>query len=83
MLGLAAGFVHGRRVGVDVRAERDAQAGTFVGVAAPLRVVLVPALFLAVPLAAETAADDGKIDAVVFGFFPVDCALIFRYINAF
>ena len=83
MLGLAAGFVLGRRVGVDVRAERDALAGTFVGVAAPLRVVLVPALFLAVPLAAEAAADDGKIDAVVFGLFPVDCALIFRYINAF
>ena len=82
VVGLGAGFLLIGGVGVQVHPERDAQPRAFVGVAPPLVVVLGPAFLLAVPLAAETAADDGKVDAGGLGFLPVDFALVFGHVDA-
>ena len=82
VVGLAAGLLHRRGVGIKVRAERDAQPGAFVGVAPPLGGILRPVFLLAVPLAAEAAADDGKVDAGSLGLFPVDLALELGYVHA-
>ena len=71
VVGLTAGLLHRRRVGVEIGAEGDAQPGTLVSVAPPVGVVLGPVFLLAVPLAAVTAADDGKVDAGGLGLFPV------------
>ena len=80
---LAAGFLHRGGVGVKVHAERDAQPGAFVGVAAELRVVLVPVFLLSVPLAAKAAAQDGVVDPGGFCLFPVHLALIAGHVHAF
>ena len=75
VVGLTAGLLHRRRIGVEIGAEGDAQPGTLVSVAPPVGVVLGPVFLLAVPLAAVTAADDGKVDAGGLGLFPIHLAL--------
>ena len=82
MVGLAAGLLHRCRVGVEIGAERDAQPGTFVGIAPPLRVILRPVFLSAVPLTAEAAADDRKVDTGRLGGLPVDLSLKFGDIHA-
>ena len=81
MVGLPPGVLLGDGVGVQVAPEGDAQPGTFVRVAPPLGVVLV-VVPLAVPLVAESAAQNGKVDAGGLGFLPVHLALVFGHINA-
>ena len=82
VVGLAAGFLHRGGVGVKVHAKRDAQAGALVGVAAELRVVLVPVFLLPVPFAAKATAQNGVVDTGGLGLFPVDLALIARHVHA-
>ena len=81
MVGLPPGVLLGGGVGVQVAPEGDAQPGTFVRVAPPLGVVLI-VVSLAVPLVAEAAAQNGKVNAGGLGLLPVHLALIFGHINA-
>lgn len=81
VVGLAAGLLHRRCVGVEIGAERDAQPGAFIGIAPPLRVILRPVFLGAVPLTAEAAADDCKVDTGRLGGLPVDLSLKFGDIH--
>ena len=81
MGGLAAGLFLSGSVGIQIHTKRNAQFGTGIGVALPVIIVL-GVFALAVPLAADAAAKDGKVDAGILGFLPVDLPLIFGDVDS-